>query len=184
MLFHPWRRCVENYKQGKGMGSEGTKVNCGRISCDIISMYTEEICVKQLDVNIDRNLECHNHLTNASQPFMPQLKKTGVTPSSLTFFHKARLLSILSIAPSSWWPFVSKSDKIRFKWLCLWIISPDLKRYSNRLRALNLTELNVHADKLCLKYLAKQTHRQWQNCKHKAAPSSPSPSTSSCLTHG
>ena len=85
-----------------------------------------------------------------------RLRKVGVSTSSLVTFYRSRILSVISYAAPSWFPYLSKGDKEileRPLRLCLRVILPWLEHYDERLAALNLTEQSVYLDICCLKYV-------------------------------
>lgn len=124
----------------------------------------ENNSVKLLGVHVDTHLRFSNHVDSIIAKVKPathalvQLKKVGVTPSSLTVFYRSRILSLLSYAAPSWFPFLSNNDKMRLERLqklCLRVILPSCDEYDQRLSILGLQELSVYLDICCLKYAAK-----------------------------
>ena len=82
-----------------------------------------------------------------------RLKKAGVKESS-----QSRVKSILCYPAPSWYPLISASDKEKlkqFQQICLRVISPHQEEYESRLAALQVSELNVHLQLCCLRYLQR-----------------------------
>ena len=89
-----------------------------------------------------------------------RLKRAGVRTERLTLFYKARILTTLSYAAPSWYPFLSYPYKQRLErdqklHVCLRLIHPKLDNSDERLAHQRLNELTVSLDIACLRYIEK-----------------------------
>ena len=136
------------------------------IICDPIKIndmpISQNSSVKLLGVCFDNHMRFSAHVDSVISKLRPavhaiiQLRKVGVSTSSLVTFYRSRVLSVISYAAPSWFPFLSKGDKEileRLQKLCLRVILPWIEHYDERLAALNLTEISVYLDICCLKYV-------------------------------
>ena len=119
---------------------------------------------KLLGVTYDSHMKFTNRVDNvisqsrSAYDALVNLKKAGVATSGLVLFYQARILSIISYAAPSWYPYIAKyyKDKLeRYQRLCLFIILPRQEHYADRLVFLKLEELNVYLDIVCLRYANK-----------------------------
>ena len=142
---------------------------------------SENATVKLLGVEYDKHMRFSKHVANvvnkskAAFHDIVMLKKAGVNTKSLGQFYVARVLSILTYAAPSWYPFISANDKgilEKYQRLCLRIILPEATSYEERLVALNLNELSVYLDICCLKYVAR-IKRNPDNPVYKHLPTTP-----------
>ena len=117
-----------------------------------------------LGVQFDKHLRFSGHVskllerTKTSTFALTLLRKSGVDSTSIALFYKARILSVLSFACPVWYPYLSRNDidKLEsFQSLCTRIILPFIDDYDERLSQLNIEELSVHLNVLCLKYVSK-----------------------------
>ena len=138
--------------------------------------------VKLLGVLYDSHLKFSDHVdwtiekTRSAVHAITKLKKAGVRAPSLTLFYKARILSILTYAAPSWFPFIGKNDREKLEnhqKMCLRLILPYSEHYEDRLHDLNMSELTVYMDLICLRYVEKVRQHQ----SHPLSEHIPKPTT-------
>ena len=138
--------------------------------------------VKLLGVLYDSHLKFSDHVdwtiekTRSAVHAITKLKKAGVRAPSLTLFYKARILSILTYAAPSWFPFIGKNDREKLEnhqKMCLRLILPYSEHYEDRLHDLNVSELTVYMDLICLRYVEKVRQHQ----SHPLSEHIPKPTT-------
>ena len=96
--------------------------------------------------------------TKTSTCALTLLRRSGVNSNALSLFYKSRVLSVLSFACPVWYPYLSKIDVERlesFQSMCTRIILPSVDDYDDRLSQLNIDEISVHLNVLCLRYVSK-----------------------------
>ena len=104
-----------------------------------------------------------------------RFRKVGVSTPSLVTFYRSKILSVISYAAPSWFPYLSKGDKERLERLqksYLRVMLPYVECYDEQLAALSLTSATWRLSRQrCLKYvelqpstspLPKFRFEQWQ----------------------
>ena len=128
-----------------------------------------------LGVILDQHLTFTKHvdaiLSKAKSGFhaLVQLKRAGVNTPSLILFYKSRIISVLSYAAPVWYPYLSKQNKElleKYERLCLKIMLPHIEHYTERLQFCGLSDICVHLDILCLKYVSKDRKSTRLNSSH------------------
>ena len=117
----------------------------------------------RFDSHIDAVIEKTKSATHA----MIKLKRSGVNPSSLALFYRARILSVLSYSAPCWYPHVSDNGKNkleRYQKYCTRLIIHDEEDYDNRLSILKLSELNIHLQILCFHFVSKVQFNEDHPC--------------------
>ena len=156
MLLNATKSQSITFTLQKSIDSVPIKVN------DVVIEENES--VRLLGVYIDSHMRFSANVDSIIAKVKPathaliQLKRVGVSVSSLTVIYKSRILSLLSYAAPSWFPFLSHSDKMRLERvqrLCLRVILPSYNDYEQRLSSLSLEELSVHLDICCLQYASQ-----------------------------
>lgn len=101
------------------------------------------------------------------------LKRHGIEENHLIRFYKSRILSIITYASPSWYPFVSQQcqDKLeRIQKRCLRIIYPDHElSYTDRIERSKLPPINLYMNEMCLCYTRKIIHNS-NHRLHKMLP--------------
>ena len=122
----------------------------------------DKSAVKLLGVHFDTHLKFNTHVNEVLLKSKPafhaliRLKRAGLDSDCLSSFYQARIVSIIIYAAASWYPFISKNDKTkleRYQSLCSRIILPHIDSYEERLKQLQINELNTQLDICCLKYV-------------------------------
>jgi hypothetical protein len=156
MLLNASKSTAMNFTLQKSISIDPVTINGANVQ---IGNHT-----KLLGVTYDSHMKFTNHVDNvisksrSAYHALVNLKKAGVATSGLVLFYQARILSIISYAAPSWYPYIAKYDKDkleRYQRLCLFIILPRLEHYADRLAFLKLEELNVYLDIVCLRYANK-----------------------------
>ena len=86
-----------------------------------------------------------NHLQQALD-CTSNYKRSGVNPSALALFYRARILSVLSYSAPCWYPHVLDNGKTklgRHQKYCTRVIIHYEEDYDNRLSILKLSKLNI-----------------------------------------